>query len=462
MLKSIFKFAIFLAIVGAIAFGAHFLLTAPEGDGVIITFRGTQQAITPFIFVSALVLAYVGLFLLLKVSGLLLGLVNFILGNDSAFTRWFQRADERRGAEALSQAHAALATGDIRKARQRALVAERKLKRPELTRLINAQAAELAGDVSKAKTYYRALADRTDSALVGVKGLLRIAENEGDRETALLLAKTAANLKTEDKETLDLLYTLQSHEYDWEGARQTLAQMKRHNLIDGAEAQRCESMLALAQAAEKEDGGQTGEALKMAVDAAKIDPTNVDALSKATRHLVETGATRQAGRLVLEAWKAGPSPKIAQVYADLVPDETPDDRRQRFEELFQSNPSHPQTLYTRAELALRQKRFQDAREALNKLNETEPSGRYCAIRAAVALGESKPESEVRTWLIRGIGAPGAAEGMITDPTLLPFLIGAGEARAMANGTVETTAPAAVSTAPKSEEDKDPKGAVSPA
>ncbi|MEL6337495.1 MAG: heme biosynthesis HemY N-terminal domain-containing protein [Pseudomonadota bacterium] len=454
MLNSILKFAIFIAIVGALAFAAHFLLTAPDTDGVAITFSplDIQVQITPFIAVAAVIIGYVALYFLLKVTGIFVGLFNFIIGNDSSFTRWFQRADERRGAEALAQAHAALATGDVRKARQKALVAERKLKRPELTRLINAQAAEMAGDNAKAKGYYKALADSAESALVGVKGLLKIADGEGDRETALLLAKTASTLRTDDKDILDQLYTLQSHKYDWDGARSTLGQMKRANLISAADAKRRESMLALAQAAEHEDAGRTGEALKMAVDAAKIDPTNVDALTKATNHLIETGATKQAARLVAEAWKTDPGPKIAKVFAGLVPDETPDQRRRRFEELFNVNPNHAQTLYTRAELALMQKKWDDAREALKKLNETEPSGRYCAIRAAIARGEGKAETEVRTWLVRGIGAPGAAEGMVTDPTLLPLLIGVHETAAM-NGATQPAATKVPGTALVAAEEK---------
>ncbi|MEL6266937.1 MAG: heme biosynthesis HemY N-terminal domain-containing protein [Pseudomonadota bacterium] len=447
MLNSIIKFGVFIAIAGVLIFAAHLLLSAPEGDQVVITFYGNEWTLAPFIFVGLLVAGYFALYMTLRVSGVLFALYNFIVGNDSSFGRYFQRADERKGAEALAQAHAAIATGDIRKARQKAQVAERKLKRPELTRLINAQAAEMAGDTTKAKGYYRALADSSDSALVGVKGLLRMAEGEGDRDTALILARTAAALNSEDKEILDQLYTLQSHKYDWDGARVTLGALKKAGLLTPAEAARRESMLALAQAAEHEDAGRHGEALKMAVDAAKIDPTNPGALSKATKHLAETGATRQAARLVQEAWKTAPSPQIAQIFANLEPDETPGARRSRFEELlFSANPEHAQTLYTRAELALLEKKWDDARDCLKKLNETEPSGRYCAIRAALTRGEGKPESEVRTWLVRGIAAPGGGEGMIADPSLLPLLIGAGEDRKPAKAPGSALVP----TEPKSE------------
>ncbi|MEM6676383.1 MAG: heme biosynthesis HemY N-terminal domain-containing protein [Pseudomonadota bacterium] len=443
MLNSILKFAVFIAIVGALAFGANYLLTAPEGDGITITFRDATTTIRPIAAALFLILGFLSLYLLLKVSGFLYALFSFIVGGDSSLTRYFERADERKGAEALAQAQAAIAMGDGRRAKQKAQLAERKLKRPALTRLANAQAAELAGDTDRAKTYYRALADNSETALVGVKGLMRLAEGGGETESVEILARTAAGLKSDDKETLDALYALQSGKFNWDAARHTLASLKRGNLITAEEAARRESHLALAQAAEAQDAGRNGDALKLAVEAAKIDPTNHEATSKAARMLAETGATKQAGRVIAEAWKAAPSPEVAKVFADLEPAEVPADRRKRFEELFQSNPNHPQTSYTRAELALLEGKWDEARAELKKLNETEPSGRYCAIRAALSRGEGKEESEVRSWLVRGIGAPGGGEGMIADAALLPLLIGpTGDAAPAAPAAEATEQPAA--------------------
>ncbi|MEL6767128.1 MAG: heme biosynthesis HemY N-terminal domain-containing protein [Pseudomonadota bacterium] len=448
MLNSIIKFAVFISIVAALAFAGHLLVSAPAGDGVAIKFYGYEiPNVRPVVAVLLLVALFLGLYLFLKVSGFLIALFNFIVGNDSSFTRYFQRADERKGAEALAQAQAAIAMGDGRKAKQKAQLAERKLKRPTVTRLVSAQAAELAGDKEKAKTYYRALADHSETALVGVKGLLRLAETDGERETAEILARTAVGLKTDDKETLEGLYAMQVQKFDWEGAKATLSSLKRNTLITNDEAARREANLGLAQAAEAQDQGRSGEALKLAVEAAKIDPSNREATAKAAKHLAETGATKQAGKVIADAWKAAPGPAVASVFADLEPEETPEARRQRFETLFASNPSHPQTHYTRAELALMEGKWDEARAELKKLNETEPSGRYCAIRAAISRGEGRPESEVRTWLVRGIGAPGGGEGMIADAALLPLLVGSTGSGGGGNAAAkEKPAPAASETA----------------
>ncbi|MEO1317361.1 MAG: heme biosynthesis protein HemY, partial [Pseudomonadota bacterium] len=103
MLNSIIKFAVFISIVGGLAFVGHILATAPAGDGVSIKFYDLEiETIRPVIAVLLLVALFLALYLLLKVSGFLIALFNFIVGNDSSFTRYFQRADERKGAEALA------------------------------------------------------------------------------------------------------------------------------------------------------------------------------------------------------------------------------------------------------------------------------------------------------------------------------------------------------------------------
>ncbi|MEM8819771.1 MAG: heme biosynthesis HemY N-terminal domain-containing protein [Pseudomonadota bacterium] len=424
MLNSILKFTVFIAIIAGLTFAGHVLVSAPPDNGVSIKFYDREiQDIRPVFVVLILLVGFCALYITLRLSGFLLACFSFFFGGDSSITRYFERANERKGAEAMAQAHAAIALGDGRRAKQKAQLAERKLRRPNVTRLVNAQASELAGDTVRARAYYRALADHSETALVGVKGLLRLADTDGERETAEILAKTAVGLKTDDKETLEALFGMQSQKFDWEGARATLSSLKRSNLLTAEEAARREANLALAQAAEAQDQGRNGDALKLAVEAAKIDPSNREATAKASKYLAETGATKQAAKVISDAWKSAPGPVVASVFADLEPDEAPEARRARFEALFNSNPNHPQTHYTRAELALMEGKWDEARGELRKLNETEPSGRYCAIRAAIARGEGRPESEVRSWLVRGIGAPGGGEGMIADAALLPLLVG---------------------------------------
>ena len=59
--------------------------------------------------------------------------MRFLLGDETAISRYFARGRERRGFDALSDGMVALASGDSRPATKKAQKAEKLLDRPDLT-----------------------------------------------------------------------------------------------------------------------------------------------------------------------------------------------------------------------------------------------------------------------------------------------------------------------------------------
>lgn len=359
---------------------------------------------------------------------LLYSTIRFILGDANAFGSFFVRRRERKGLDALAEGMLAIASGDAKAARRKAQIAQNKLMNPSLTRLLNAQAAELAGDAREAEKYYRAMMAEGDTAFVGTRGLLTQALEKGETDRALKLAQHARELKPKDVGTLETLYMLQSRSFDWTGARRTLTDQRRAGHIPKLEAQRREAGLVLAQAQDAEQLGEIEHARKLAVDAAKLDPTNVEAVTTATRLLISAGSRRAASKLVTDAWRAGPHPQLAAAFASIEPDEAPAARRRRFETLFALHPEHEETQYLRAELSIAAEDWHGARKAIESLRETEPTARSCAIMAAIARGEGEPEHVVRGWLARALAAPrgSASEFEIGHAAMLPLLVGAPE------------------------------------
>ncbi|MEM9962886.1 MAG: heme biosynthesis HemY N-terminal domain-containing protein [Pseudomonadota bacterium] len=427
MIGSIVKIALFICVVAAVMIGVNFLMESP--GGITINFAGQELYFSPLGFAAALLVLFFGLWLLFKLVGLLIAVLRFIVGDETALSRYFDRSRERRGLEALSRGMTALASGDAKLARSKAEKAERLLKKPELTRVFSAQAAELSGDATKAKTYYRALAEDPNTAFVGVKGLLSQAMASGETDKALKLAEAAFKLRPREPEVLETLYSLQSQKFDWEGARHTLGEQRRAKLLPPADANRRDAMLALAQAEDAEAAGNKEQARKLSVEAAKLDTSNPETVATAARHLVAAGSARAATKLIVDAWRSSPSPQLAAAYAAIEPDETSAERRVRFEKLFEAFGTHPEALYTRAELALMTEDWRAARQSLERLEDGNQSARYCAIMAAVARGEGAPEAEVRGWLARAISAPrGEGEGEVSQAAMLPLLVGEGDDR----------------------------------
>jgi HemY protein len=74
----------------------------------------------------------------------------------------------------------ALAAGEGRLAIRKAERAEKYLQRPELTKLVLAQGAEMAGDPQLATKTYKALVTDDRTRFVGVRGLMKQKLDAGD------------------------------------------------------------------------------------------------------------------------------------------------------------------------------------------------------------------------------------------------------------------------------------------
>ena len=450
MLGSLIRLLVFLALVVGGTWAVTTLLDT-EG-GVSINLAGYELFLTPLAAVVALLGAFAALYLALRLFGLVVAVLKFLSGDDTALGRVFARSRERRGLDALASGTTALAAGDARTALTKAEKAERLLKRPELTRLLMAQAAELAGDTRRARRYYKALAAEPDTAFVGVKGLLNHALAAGETDRALKLAEHAFALNPDEPEVLDTLYRLQSQAFDWRGARKTLAAQRRIGIVDRSEAARRDATLALAQAEDADTAREPQEARRLAVEAAKADPSNAEAVVAAARHLVADGEKRAAARVIIEGWAANPAPQLAAAFAEIEPDESHERRRKRFARLFEANPAHRETRYLKAELALMAEDWAEARAAIEDLGEGDYSARSCAIMAAIARGEGEPDAVVRGWLARALGAPrnDASDSEISHAAMLPLLVG--DSERAEGGEADT----ATETSPKAPEEPERK------
>lgn len=429
MLGSLIRLLAFASIV-ALATWVVAILLETEGSVTVSVAGFDQFALTPLAAGAVLLTAAAALLVLVRLLDLVVTLVLFTLGDPSAVRRFTEGTRRRRGLESVDNTLMALARGDGRGALRQAGRAAKLLRRPGLTRLLMAQAAELAGDTRRARRFWRALAEEPATALVGLKGLLAQSERAGDTERARALAERAAEVAPQDPDVLGTLYGLQSQAYDWAGARKTLAVQKKIGAVPRIEADRRGAALAIALAEEAEAAGQKETAKTFALEAVRLDPSNSDAAVGAARHLLREGHKRPATRHLIEAWTRAPAPQIARAFAELEPKETEEARRKRFDRLIAANPNHRETAFVRAELALLAEDWAGARAAVEAVGEREYSSRSCAVMAAIARGEGEPERVVRGWLARALGAPRdeATEGAIAQAAMLPLLVDGPAAR----------------------------------
>jgi HemY protein len=403
MLWSLIKIFIFVAVAVALAFGLAWVLETP-GE-VIVAFAGREWSLSPVGTLIALVVLLVAALVVLKILGFLVALGRFLLGDQTAISRHFSRSRERRGYDALSDGMIALAAGDSRQAAKKAAKAERLLPRRDVTGLVQAQAAELNGDKSRAIGYYKAMLDDRRTRFLGVTGLMRQKLEAGETGTALALAKKAFALHPDNPALLRTLFDLQCRESDWAGARETLNASMHARLLPRDVAHRRDAVLSLADARAAAEAGDTARRDAAALQANKLAPTLVPAAVIAAQVLTEKAMQRKAQKVLTRAWAANPHPDLAAAFAAVVPDETPEARRKRFESLIAAAPTDTESRLLAAELAIAAEDFPAARKALGNLAEETPTTRSLALMAAVERGQGAPEAEVRGWLARAIDAP---------------------------------------------------------
>jgi len=303
----------------AIAWGVSFLSSAENKiiGGTIIEISGFEYSISPIQLLILLGLLLLAAWIFIKTISLLLAILRFVNGDETAVSRYFDRNRERKGFRALSEGMMALASGEGSTALSKAKKAEKYLKKPSLTNLLAAQAAEIAGEAEHAEEIYKELILDPATRFVGVRGIMKKRLSEGDTDTALKLAQKAFSLKPKHEETQDVLLSLQTLGSDWGGARKTLsAKLKYGNLPKDVHKRR-DAVLALSEAAEIIETDKKIDAQVMAIEANRMSPDLAPAAVLVAKEYLADNKKKNAIKVIKKAWEAQPHPDLVAVYLEI-------------------------------------------------------------------------------------------------------------------------------------------------
>lgn len=400
MIWSFLKFAIFLGIAAALAWVATYIIDT--GGEVRVAFGTTELSVSPIVAVLLFGAALIAAYILLRLAGLLVAVLRFVNGDNTAISRYFDRNREKHGYKALSEGMIALAAGDGRTAMKRAASAERYLEGSSATQLIAAQAATLTGDTPRAQEHFKALLKDDATRFVGIRGLLQQKLDAGDTDTALALAQKAFQTNPSHDPTLQTLFQLQSEKEDWSGARDTLKARVRTRALPKDLGTRRDAVLSLADAIGEEDAAARKDA---ALAANKAAPGLVPAAALAAKEHIASGDKRKAANVIKKAWAQNQHPDLAAAFAAIEPDETPEARLRRFGPILKIKPAAIETQLLEAELNLAAEDFPAARKALGDLATSDPTARSLSIMAAVERGQGAEEAVVSGWLAKALAAP---------------------------------------------------------
>lgn len=402
------RVVVFLLLIAALATGAGWLADRP--GTVTVVWLGRQIEFEVLTGIVAVVLAA-------ALVMLLLWLLRWLVTSPAMAARALRRRKQEKGREAIQRGIVAVGAGDRRAAERHASAAERYAPDSPLTLLLKAQAAQLAGDRSGAEKAFRAMVERSDTRVLGLRGLHVEAQRRNDAAAARAIAEEAVKVAPGATWAAQAVLESQTLSGDWDGAIATVEKQYAARVIDKDMARRRRAVLLTAKAAALEETDPP-KAKALALEAVSLAPTLVPAAAIAGRLLAHDNDPRKASKIIETAWKAMPHPDLAEAYARARHGDSRLDQLRRVEYLARFTPSHPEALLAVARAAIDAGEFATAHRALDEAVAIEPTQRVCLLMAELFTREASDYGRAREWMARALRAPRdpvwTADGQASD------------------------------------------------
>jgi HemY protein len=372
---------------------------AEQNGAVSIHWRGWLIE-TSFGVLIAIVILLAGLVILLW------RLWQSIRGTHHAISRMRSRRRRNRGYISLVRAHSAIASGDgvtaLRHAGEAGAVAE-----PALAHLAAAEAAELAGDAARAETEYAILAERPDTALIGLRGQIGLAEGRGDLVRAVELARRARALAPKSPWALRRLFELQSKAGAYDDAERTLSEAGKLGAFPAGAEERLLARILFSRARKAEESGADQLAVADAERAHKLDPASPNYAVLAARLLVKAGRASAAERVLTRTWSLAPTPSMAAEWVALAPPGDVTARLRQAERLHALDRDLPEGRLALAKAQLAAGRWAEARAQLAAIGPGAGS-RYFQLMAYLEAASGN-QTTAQSWFEKSLAGDPAGQ-----------------------------------------------------
>jgi len=410
------RIVLFLVLIALAGAGAAWVADQP-GD-VVMTWGGFRAS--PSIPVFALGL---GIFAVAIVF--LWSILTVIWRMPGRMRRRRHEKRHARGRHAITHGLLAIGHGDTGLARRHADAARRHAPDDPLALLLHAQSAQLDGNRDEAQRAFRAMAEREDTRLLGLRGLFIEAQRADDAVGAVMIAEEAIKLSPSSTWASHAVLGFRCARGDWSGALAILDSNLSAGLIDKQAYRRQRGVLLTARALELETMDRD-VARESVMEAIKLAPTLVPAAVLAAKFESEAHQVRRAMKLVEAAWLANPHPDLADAYAHVKLGDAARQRLQRVETLAAKTPAaktpadrpgHVEGQLAIARAAIDASEFARAREVLVPYV-NDPTQRVALLMAEIERTEHGDGGRARAWTLRAVRArhdpAWTADGYVSD------------------------------------------------
>ncbi|HST36946.1 MAG TPA: heme biosynthesis HemY N-terminal domain-containing protein [Allosphingosinicella sp.] len=401
------RIVVFLLAIALAAAGAAWV--ADQTGDVTLTWGAWRVQTSLPVFALAFGIAIV-------VGMLLWSLLSGVLRAPARIRRARRERRHARGRHAITHGLLAIGHGDSAAARQHAEAARRLAAGDPLALLLHAQSAQLDGDREGANAAFRAMAEREDTRLLGLRGLFIEAQRADDAVAAVMIADEALKIAPSSTWASHAVLGFRCSKGDWNGALAILDNNLDAGLIDKTTYRRHRGVLLTARALELErlDRDMSRESV---MEAVKLAPTLVPAAVLAAKFESEAHQVRRAMRIAETAWLAEPHPDLADAYAHVRLGDSARQRLVRVETLAAKTPGHIEGALAIARAAIDATEFARAREALKPFIES-PTQRVAMLMSEIERTEHGDSGRARAWTLRAVRARHdpvwTADGYVSD------------------------------------------------
>ncbi len=402
-----FRIILFLVLIAVAAAGAAWV--ADQTGDVTLAWGGWRVVTTLPVFVLALGVVVVAAMLAWT-------LLRVLWRMPDRIRRGRRERRQARGRHAITHGLLAIGHGDSTAARAHAEVARRHAAHDPLALLLHAQSAQLDGDRAGAQRAFRAMAEREDTRLLGLRGLFIEAQRADDPVAAVMIAEEALKLAPSSTWASHAVLGFRCAKGDWSGALAILDNNLAAGLIEKPAYRRQRGVLLTARALELEsvDRDRSRDSV---MEAVKLAPTLIPAAVLASKYDSEAHQVRRAMRIVEAAWLAQPHPDLADAYAHVRLGDSARQRLVRVETLAAKAPGHLEGALAIARAAIDASEFVRAREALAPFVAA-PTQRVAMLMAEIERTEHGDSGRARAWTLRAVRArhdpAWTADGYVSD------------------------------------------------
>jgi HemY protein len=401
------RIILFLLLIALGAAGAAWI--AEQTGDVVLSWGSYRAQTTLPVFMLALGIVVVA-------AMMLWAILRGVWRTPARMRRSRRERRQARGRHAITQGLLAIGHGDSSAARVHAEAARKHAAHDPLALLLHAQSAQLDGDREGAQRAFRAMAEREDTRLLGLRGLFIEAQRADDPVAAVMVAEEALKLSPSSSWASHAVLGFCCAKGDWAGALKILDNNQSAGLIDKAAYRRQRGVLLTARALELEKVDRD-LARESVMEAVKLAPTLVPAAVLASKFESEAHQIRRSMRLVETAWLAQPHPDLADAYAHVKLGDSARQRLVRVETLAAKAPGHIEGALAIARAAIDASEFTKAREALAPFIAA-PTQRVALLMAEVERTEHGDSGRARAWTLRAVRAlhdpAWTADGYVSD------------------------------------------------